>query len=127
MLEIEGHAIAEHVDDISQLTIKSNSTSALMTAVAQGVALATCLVEMELTISKKSVVVSNSAGLAERVARQLRAKGFPLKTEVHSEDLGVSTRGGKARSVGSMNARISKAEQGALDAYIGPMAVPQSF
>ena len=109
--EVQGHEICEHVDDVSQLTIKHNTISALMTAVTQGSRLAAGLEATDLKISDKSVVIANVPGLASRVARQLRNKGFPVNAAIQSEDLGVSTRGGNVRTTRSMEDWIGKASK----------------
>ena len=108
---VQGHFSSEHVDDISQISIRMNEKDAIHTAIAQGIKLAEGMAERDLTISDKSVVVSNNFQAAKKVARLISQAGYPLKAVKHAEDLGVSTSAGGRRVVHSGHKRCSKAKR----------------
>ena len=121
-----GHSIAEHVDDVQQNIHARSSVGAAILAMRQGSCFGQAMIDSGLTPSTKSVVISNTPGLAARVARNLSTKGLPLKAEQISEDLGVSTRGGNVRVVASMNKRIAKSAKRARRIGILARRAPQA-
>ena len=108
---MNGHFSSEHVDDISQITIRQSEAEAVRIAIVQGIRLAEGMAERDLTISDKSVVVSNNFQAAKKVARLISQAGYPLKAVKHAEDLGVSTSAGGRRVVHSGHKRCSKAKR----------------
>ena len=99
------------MDDVSQLTIKHNETSAVLTALRQGIKLGKGLTSAKLAISDKSLILSNKPKVAARVARQLKLAGFPVQAAQSGNDLGVSTRGGAVRTTSSLAKRCKKAKR----------------
>ena len=69
--------MAEHVDDVSQMTIKSHGTGATIIAIEQGKLLGKSLVSSGLQPSTKTVVVSNAPKVAVNVAKHISKAGYP--------------------------------------------------
>ena len=109
MPEEKGHTIAEHVDDVCQLTIHEREQTAAIIAMRQGVQLAQGLCDADLKISDKSVVLSNKPKVGARVAQHLQRHGFAARHVLSAEDLGITTRGGHVRTAKSLNGRLKKA------------------
>ena len=107
----EGHLVTEHVDDMDQLTVQDDEDTAASVAVRQGLHLAKGITALNLTISGKSTVISNTPKVAARVARRLGHQGFPVRPGQVGEDLGVATRGGRVRTTRSFQARTAKARR----------------
>ena len=102
---LQGHFSSEHVDDISQITIRQAEHEAVRIAIAQGIRLAEGMEERQLTISDKSVVVRNCHAAARRVAKLITMAGYPLQAVRQAEDLGITTTAGGVRAVQSSTKR----------------------
>ena len=74
---MQGYISSEHVDDISQISIHQREDEATSMAIRQGIKLAEAISDRQLTISDKSVVVSNRFSAAKRVASRISAAGVP--------------------------------------------------
>ena len=76
------------VDDVNQRAEASKS-AVVKACVRAGEAFATGVQELGLVIADKSRVISTAVGVAEDIAAQLTAKGFPIQAADTCPDLGI--------------------------------------
>ena len=60
----DNHKLYEHVDDLAQLIVHKSPMTAKIIAIRQGIQMRKNLKEGKLTISGKSTVIANQAGMA---------------------------------------------------------------
>lgn len=94
-------AVYNHVDDLAQVTQAMSSLAVVDRAVADALTLTRLAHERGLQISTKSVVASDRRGVADRVARRLRAQVIELQPAKAAEDLGVTIAFGARRAIGA--------------------------
>ena len=103
--EQEAEGIGIHVDDVSQRFSGHTDREVISKALTGGSSFADAAISKGLEISHKSVVVASTISLARRIASALRARGYPIRAELRTDDLGVSLRPGR-RSTHSLNKRL---------------------
>ena len=104
-----GTSLAQHVDDMSQLTIADSPVGALRGSIDAGLHLIYGLRLLKVKLSSKSVVLSNTKGLAAKVAKALHTAGIVARAVKWAEDVGVGTTAGAHRDTTALKARLRKA------------------
>ena len=110
----EGHTLAQHVDDIEQVTTGTNLGRVKITAIRQARKLAKEIRSMKLVISTKSLVICNNTRMGRAIALILQRDNIPIKYSAAAVDLGVETAGGGRRVRNQQNVRIERSKRRAL-------------
>ncbi len=99
----------EHVDDLSQpVAFDGTEDDAVEHGVRLGLAVHTGVMELDLRISDKSLLLPSSSPVVKRIVKRLRTAGVRISAAASADDLGVQTAAGRRRVTSTMYKRISR-------------------
>ena len=102
-----GSLCFQHVDDLSQLLTHLDETELYHLAVRIGLMVANGVQDLELTLSDKSALLPGGSALAQKVIKELRRRGVPIRAAYAEADLGGGMTGGARREAATLDRRIS--------------------